>query len=370
MKRQTEGSISRATAAPICFCTAILALFVCCSAHGQASASACPAEGSCGVSNGGPSSGGSGSAASANAARNKAAAEKIKAIQNNLQNNVQTINNAGNAILNVVNSARSNNGGDSNNQADDRSVNVAPDSANFDSSQPDTESSSPDPAPTGSAAVSALLDSDSPSNSSTAAAVSALLGDGTQPSSAQPGTSGMTTANAVANLLDSSKVSDSASAFALPAPIDPQVNAAFGESADQPDQSQGSSPLQVLQSAGQRVADRLTGLVSSGRSLLSDLSNDPTVYWAFNQGWNGTTAPLPAASDAPEMPASTPEGAANLVQGQAIVGFGDLLNGMAQGPAGFAKGLYSYGTKMVNQMGAMLGFANTNVVNSESNGSN
>jgi hypothetical protein len=370
MKRQNEGSISRATVAPICFCTAILALFVCRSAHGQASASACPAEGSCGVSNGGTSSSGSGSAASANTARNKAAAEKIKAIQDNLQNNVQTINNAGNAILNVVNSARSNNGSDSNNPAADSSVNAAPDSANFESAQSDTEPSSPDPAPNASGAVSTLLDSDSPSNSSTAAAMSALLGDGAHPGSAQPGTSGTPTATAVANLLDTSKVSDSASAFALPVPVDPQVNAAFEESVDQPDHGQGASMTQVLESAGQQVVDKLSGLVSSGKSLLSDLSNDPTVYWVVNQGWNGTTVPLPRASNTPEMPASTPEGAADLLQGQAIVGFGDLLNGMAQGPAGFAKGLYSYGSKMVNQMGAMLGFANSNIVNSESNGSN
>lgn len=361
-----QGSIGRATAVPICFCTAILALFVCCSAHGQASAGC----GQCGPSTGGTSNGSSGSATLANAARNKAAAEKIKAIQDNLQKNVQTINNAGSEILNVVNSARGNNGGDSNNPPSVGAANGLIESPDPDSPQPEPEPGSPEAAPSTSAAVNAILDSDSPSSPSTAAAVSALLGDGAQPGCAQPGTSGTTTANAVANLLDPSKVSDSASAFALPAPADPQINSAFEESADQPDQHQGSSPLQVLQSAGQQVVDKLSGLVSSGKSLLSDLSSDPTVYWALNQGWNGTTVPLPTASNTPEMPASSPETAANLVQGQAIVGFGDILNGVAQGPAGPAKGVYTYGSKMVNQMGAMLGFANSNIFNADSNGSN
>jgi hypothetical protein len=74
----------------------------------------------------------------------------------------------------------------------------------------------------------------------------------------------------------------------------------------------------------------------------------------MSQGWEGTTAPLPTATDSPET-------MANLTQGQAIVGFGDILNGMAAGPWGMAKGLYSYGAKMVNQMGADLGFASANI---------
>jgi len=366
MKKQKRDSIGRANAAPICFCTAILGLLMCGSAHGQASAGC----GQCGPSTGGASSGSSGSGISANAARNKAAAEKIKAIQANLQGNVQTINNAGDEILNVVNSARGNNGSDSNNVPPGSSANGLIESPDAASPQPEPQPGSADSAPSTSAAVNSLLDSDSPASLGTAEAVSALLGGGAQPGSAQPSTSGTTTANAVANLLDTNKVSDSASAFALQAPGDPQTDAVFQESVDQPDHGQGSSMTQVLESAGQQVVDKLSGLVSSGKSLLSDLSNDPTVYWVVSQGWNGTTVPLPTASNTPEMPASSPETAANLVHAQAIVGFGDILNGMAQGPAGLAKGFYTYGSKMVNQMGAMLGFADSSIVNADSNGSN
>jgi hypothetical protein len=145
----------------------------------------------------------------------------------------------------------------------------------------------------------------------------------------------------------------------LPAPADPQFNAALQESKDQPDQSQSISLREMLSSTGQKVTDSLTGLLNPRKGLLSDLSNDPVVYWAAKQGWNATTVPLPTPTDSPET-------VANLTQAQAVVGFGDLLRGMAKGPGGFAKGLYSYGSKMVNQMGAALGFAHSNIVDSES----
>lgn len=61
--------------------------------------------------------------------------------------------------------------------------------------------------------------------------------------------------------------------------------------------------------------------------------------------------PLPTQGD-------TPDTANNLTYGQSVVGFGDLLKGMADGPKGVAEGAYDYGTKMVEQMGAYLGLAN------------
>jgi hypothetical protein len=330
----------------------LLALLACDVARAQASAGAgevaCAFNKTCG-------SGGSGSTSTKTPPINAAAAAKFNEIQNNLKLQQQTINNAGNAILNVVNSARNNNGNDSNSPDPDKSTNTSIESSNADSPQPE-------PTPSSSAAVSALLDSDQPSNY-TASAVSALLGNGTQPGPAQPATGGTTTANAVAGLLDDSKVSDSASAFSLPMPADPQINAVLQESADQPDQNESTSWMQALQSGGQQGTDKLTGLVTSAKNLLNNLSNDQTVQWFASQGWTGTTAPLPTATDGPDT-------VGNLVQGQAIVGFGDLLNGMAEGPVGFAKGLYSYGSKMVNQMGAALGFANSNIVDADTDNQN
>jgi hypothetical protein len=217
------------------------------------------------------------------------------------------------------------------------------------------------PEPSATSAVDALLDSGDTSNTSTAA-VSALLGD-TTPAD----TSANATANAVAGLLDESKVSDSASAFppgaqpgtSMQAPDDPQFNAVFQESADQPSQVQSGALEQMLQSTGQRAKDALSGLVTSGRSLVSSLTNDRTVQWLVSDQSSFTTAPLPVSSDSPDT-------VGNLASGQAIVGFGDILKGFSAGPWGGAKGLYSYGTKMINQMGADLGFANSNILNDQS----
>jgi hypothetical protein len=159
-------------------------------------------------------------------------------------------------------------------------------------------------------------------------------------------------------LLDINKVSDSASAFpayaSLQAPADPQFNEALQDTTNQPAQSQSGSLSQMLQSDGQQVNDVLSGLVDSGKSLVSSYSNSQAVQWLASQGWNGTTAPLPTASDSQET-------ATNLTFGQATVGLGDILEGMAAGPSGFAKGVYNYGAKMVNQMGAYLGLATANI---------
>jgi hypothetical protein len=353
-----------------CIMATILGLALSSAAFGQASAGAgeCAGVLNGGSSCGGTSSGNAGHNPSSKTPPNAAAVAKFNAIQKNLQNEQQLINNVGDAILNVVNSARSNNDGDSVTPPSDNSAYIVPDYSNPGVSEIDFPAAAPAPTPSTTAAVNALLDSDQPPNSS-ASAVSALLDD-SQPTSAQPDTSGTTTANEVANLLDSSRVSNSGSAFALPIPSDPQVNAVLQESIDQPDQDQSTTMMQVLQSTRQEVTDSLTGLVSSGKTLLSNLSNDPTVYWLASQGWNGTTAPLATSSGNSETVTNTPDGVANLVQGQAIVGFGDLLNGMARGPAGFAKGLYSYGSKMVSQMGTALGFANSQIVDADTGNEN
>jgi hypothetical protein len=108
----------------------------------------------------------------------------------------------------------------------------------------------------------------------------------------------------VANLLDSSKVSDSASAFALPSPADPQFATALQDSSDQPVATMGSTLPQMLQSAesaAQQVKDELAGLVASTKSLVSSYADSPEVYWLVNQGGKGTTAALPPADSSQEM---------------------------------------------------------------------
>jgi hypothetical protein len=140
---------------------------------------------------------------------------------------------------------------------------------------------------------------------------------------------------------------------ALPAnlvPQDQQLNAAFQDSVDQPDPNQTGSLAQMFQSTGQEIKDGLNNLVTSGKTLTSDLMSDPVVQWAVSDKGSLTTIPPPTQGDSPDT-------ATNKVYGQAVVGFGDLIKGIAGGPVEFAKALYGYGTTMVDQMGADLGLA-------------
>jgi hypothetical protein len=118
----------------------------------------------------------------------------------------------------------------------------------------------------------------------------------------------------------------------------------------------------MFQSTGQAIKDSLNNLLAPVKTLSSDLMNDPVVQWATSDKGSLTTAPLPAQGDSADT-------AANKVYGQSVVGFGDLIKGMANGPVGFAKGLYGYGTNMVNQMGANLGLASAAVFETAPGGS-
>jgi hypothetical protein len=145
-------------------------------------------------------------------------------------------------------------------------------------------------------------------------------------------------------------------------PQNPQVNAALQDSEDQPDPSQTESLAGMFQSAGQDIKDGLNNLVTSGKTLASNLMNDPVVQWATSDKGSLTTVPLPAQQDSADT-------ATNKVYGQAVVGFGDLLKGLATGPVGIVKGGYSYGAKMVNQMGADLGLASNTILETPQGGS-
>ena len=111
---------------------------------------------------------------------------------------------------------------------------------------------------------------------------------------------------------------------------------------------------------GQQVEDQLSGLVSSSGALASSVLDNRFVHWAMSDKGNFTTAPLPVPSDSPDT-------AASLVTGQSVVGFGTILKQCVKGgPSGCEKGIKEYGTAMVNQMGAILGYAQVNIVQSPS----
>lgn len=339
--------------------TMFLAMAVCSSAYGQAGAGECA-----GVLNGGTSCSGSSANSSGRGmekgpSTNPAAAAKFNQIQTNLQNNLQIINNVGDAILDVINSRHKNNGGTDNSDAGSADDSAYPAQDNTPPAALPT--SEPSPGVDATAAISELLDSN-PSATSTATAVSALLSDGSASPSSQQASAPTASASAVANLLDNSIVSDSSSAFAgyttLQAPADPEFNAAMQDSTDRPNQSLAANLTQMLQApitTGQQVKDELSGLVSSTKGLISSYASSPAVQWLASQGWNGTTAPLPAETDSQET-------ATDLTFGQATVGLGDILEGMANGHEGIAHGIYNYGSKMVDQMGAFLGLATNTIL--------
>jgi hypothetical protein len=195
-------------------------------------------------------------------------------------------------------------------------------------------------APDATAALNSLLDTQ-PSNDSTVA-IGALLGDSGQ------GAASSDPVATISGLL-------TPPAPSMPrnlTPQDSEFNTALEDSTDPTSISpfQSQSLTRMLQSGAQKFTDGLNGLVSSGRSLISNLTADPIVQWVAADKGSLTTMPLPAAGDDADM-------AANKVFGQSIVGFGDLFKGMASVTA-WPKALYSYGTKMVNQMGADIGLAN------------
>jgi hypothetical protein len=341
----------------VLFALVVLTATMVAPAHAQSASAAesCQAFNDCGSNS---SSTATSRAQAAAAARQAALATQAAAIQNNLQNEDQNLNNAANALINVVN--RSNSANDS--SATSSNSNSSNDDDDDSSDTPATPT--PNPAPALSPSPTAT-DGSTGSAPSTAAAVNNLLGNVAAPSQ-QPTAQAPTaadqaaTANSVSNLLSNpNAASNSAPISPAPqVPDDSEFSIVFNESAetsaDQSTPSTSAALAQALLSGGQQIKDSLNGLVSAGQGLVSNVTNSPAAQWAMSQGWEGTTAPLPVATDSPET-------MANLTQGQAIVGFGDILNGMAAGPWGMAKGLYSYGTKMVNQMGADLGFASANI---------
>jgi hypothetical protein len=396
MKNWT-ARVSWSRAAGVWVLTAFLAIALCTSAYGQSATAgagevACAFNNTCGSGKPAPAT----PRAPANPAAAKAA-QQWNAIQNNLKNEQQIINNAGDAILDVLrsNNSDANSDAESDDSGDDNSADgsvvnnerpaidyaalaaanaaaaaarrreqINADAAQIlQASQSDMDSANGNGGeavtPNAASAVNALLDSGQPSTSSNSA-INSLLGDSTRP----PATA-TTTASAVANLLNINDASASASAFpayaSLQTPTDPQFNAATQDSEDQPNPNAGASLSQLLQSTGQEAKDALSGLVVSGRTLASSYANSQVVQWLASQGWNGTTAPLPTATD-------TQDTATNLTFGQASVGLGDILQGMATGPSGVAKGIYNYGAKMVNQMGAYLGLATTTILEQEPDG--
>lgn len=155
----------------------------------------------------------------------------------------------------------------------------------------------------------------------------------------------------------SSAIQDSAADEALPprlAPTDPQMNGALQQSSDQSTPDSASTFAAAVDSPAATADDGLGGLSTPTPSLAVSIMTDPIVQWVTSDRGNLTRVPLPAPGD-------DPDSATNKVFGQSIVGFGDLLKGLARGPVGFASAVSDYNSKMIEQMGADLGFANAQI---------
>lgn len=137
-------------------------------------------------------------------------------------------------------------------------------------------------------------------------------------------------------------------------PQDQQVNTALQDSVDEPDSGQTGALPQMFQSTSDEMKEGLSGLVTSSKTLASDLMSDPVVQWAVSAKGSLPSVPLPSEGDSPDT-------ATNKVFGKAVTGFVDLIKGAAGGVTGFAKAAYEYGASMVDQMGADLGLATRTV---------
>lgn len=242
--------------------------------------------------------------------------------------------------------------------------------------QPDVPAAAP-ALPDLNATLDNLLDSGPPADTSTSAITSLLDGDSSPPDAGttpdSPTAPAADPTATISNLLSSDNSPGAnnydTSAAGIPSqppadqavpsdivPPDPATNAALQQSVDQSDPSVGTSLAQSLQGSGPNTNDGLNSLISSQNTLASNTSNDPVMQWATE--CNGSFTCIPTAA-----PGDDPDTAANKVFGQSIVGMNDLIKSVAGGPVAWAKGLYNYGTKMVNQMGADLGLANASIAN-------
>jgi hypothetical protein len=146
---------------------------------------------------------------------------------------------------------------------------------------------------------------------------------------------------------------------AMTPPPNSPLSSSYSNSSDDPNSTQPTALSGVMNSISDTVsnaAGNATAKIQDGyESVMSDLSslkqiasslwNDPSVQF-LNQVRTGdyTTAPSITTSDSPDQ-------AADKAFSQAILGFGDLKDGLF-------KGLNDYGTKMVNKMGEYLDLAN------------
>jgi hypothetical protein len=137
---------------------------------------------------------------------------------------------------------------------------------------------------------------------------------------------------------------------AMTPPSTSPMSPAFQQSNDDPSAATptvADGVMNSLKAIPGQIKDGLENVmaqVSSVKTSLTNLWNDPSVQM-MNSIRTGdyTTAPLPNSTD-------TPDEALNKTFAQSVLGFGEFKDG-------FTKGLYNYGTKMVDQMGAYLGLA-------------
>ncbi|MBD8874019.1 hypothetical protein [Rhodanobacter sp. DHB23] len=328
-------------------------------------------------------------------------AAQAAAIQNNLQNENQVLNNAANALINVLqqrNAASYNNASDSHADDSDDDDNsgtaAAPEPDPAPAPPPAATYTAPDDQPSTAAAVSNLLgDEGTPSQqpaeqpasatdqAATASAVSSLIGNAGTPPPASPSAPAN---NAPAGwLIDPGKADSSASAFPsdpanLPEPADPSVASDMNDTADVPDVSAATLAdyMQPGIDGAIQIKDELSTLVqASGQTIVNWIANttdDPAMQWLGVHGWNGslTTAPLPTASDSPEAAANMTFQQGGLSVLGAIKGVAGIVTA---GPIGMAYGARTYylsGVSLVNSISNQLDLANQDILGNPQNQQN
>jgi len=97
--------------------------------------------------------------------------------------------------------------------------------------------------------------------------------------------------------------------------------------------------------------DALSDLVPNPPPLESSVADSPQAEWGLQDAGDLTTVP-----DVNNLAGPGPT-QTDATYAQSIVGMYDIIKGAAQGPIGAAKGLYVYGSKMVNKLAVELGLA-------------
>jgi hypothetical protein len=258
---------------------------------------------------------------------------------------------------------------------------------------PSQPSAGPSTQPNSNAAVSALLDENTPSNAATAA-VNSLLGG-----AAPQDTGATSTATAVAGLLDNGTqpadansvppppavnvpqdpnaqqpgdpfyqppMPDKSQWYTPPTPLqDSAMNADLQDSVDQPNPSMFNTLRQQLQSGvqtvRQEVRDELNSLVASGKSLIAPYVNDPGLQAVYHVISNGPTMPVTQPTDSGDTMVNNVAGSALLTSVPILKVTTTTPVQMLTNPVGTYKNISAPADQMNSQAAGVLGFAQSNL---------